>query len=70
MERLRSENDARRDLLLALGVRACAQDLFVRAFAVRMATGAKAGTSSRQGTVTRHRGEAKGANVSSKPTLA
>ncbi|KAM0723187.1 hypothetical protein Q7P37_001387 [Cladosporium fusiforme] len=37
LARLKCENDARRDLLLALGVGTSAQDLFVRASAIRMA---------------------------------
>lgn len=37
LTRLKCENDARRDLLLALGVATSAQDLFVRASAMRMA---------------------------------
>lgn len=38
LARLKRENDARHDLLLALGVANSAQDLFLRASAVRMAT--------------------------------
>lgn len=38
LARLKCENDARHDLLLALGVATSAQDLFVRASALRMAT--------------------------------
>lgn len=37
LARLKCENDARHDLLLALGVATSAQDLFVRASAIRMA---------------------------------